>query len=231
MKNIEYRCTIKELPEDERPREKLQKYGAQQLSNAELIALIIRSGFANRTAVELSQDILNYFQGLKGLVNLSVEELNKIKGVGLAKAAQIIAITELSKRIHVARGHKKPVIQTPQDVVSIIMPKLRFLTQEVFGLVLLDIKNKVIATPYISKGGLNSSIVHPREVFKEAIKRSSAAIILFHNHPSGVPTPSQDDIKITKRLIEVGEIVGIKVLDHIVIGDSSFNSMKEKEII
>ena len=231
MDNIEYRCTIKELPKEERPREKLLKYGAEQLSNAELLAIIIRLGIAKRTAVELSQDVLNYFNGLKGLVELKVEELMKLKGIGTVKASQILALIELSKRIHSSSFLEQPVIQTPKDVVSLIMPKIRFLKQEVFGLVLLDIKNKVIATPLISKGGLSSSIVHPREVFKIAIKRSSAATILFHNHPSGEPTPSQDDIKITKRLIKVGEIIGINVLDHIVIGDNKFISMKEEEFI
>ncbi|MGM0437171.1 MAG: RadC family protein [Bacillota bacterium] len=231
MDNVEYRCTIKELPEEERPREKLLKYGAERLSNAELLAVIIRLGIAKRTAVELSQDILNYFNGLKGLVELNVEELVKLKGVGTVKASQILALTELSKRIHSGSFKEQPAVQTPKDVASLIMPKIRFLKQEVFGLVLLDIKNKVIATPFISKGGLSSSIVHPREVFKVAIKRSSASIILFHNHPSGEATPSQDDIKITKRLIEVGELMGINVLDHIVIGDNEFNSMKEKGLV
>ncbi|MGM0409666.1 MAG: RadC family protein [Bacillota bacterium] len=231
MKNTEYKCTMRELPVEDQPREKLIKYGVEKLSNSELLALIIRSGFAQRTAVELSQDILNYFQGLKGLINLSVEELETIKGVGIAKATQIKALIELSKRIHIARGNLKSVVQSPQEVASLLMPKLRFLKQEVFGVVLLDIKNTIISTPIISKGGLNNSIVHPREVFKEAVKRSSAALILFHNHPSGVPTPSSDDIKITERLIKAGEIMGINVLDHIIIGDNTFSSMKEKEII
>jgi len=231
MDKIEYKCTIKELPEEERPREKLVKYGAEKLSNAELLAVIIRLGMAKRTAVELAQDVLNFFDGLKGLVDLKVEELVSLKGIGEVKSSQIIALIELSKRIHASSYTEKPVIQNPQNVVSLIMPKLRFLKQEVFGAVLLDIKNKVIAAPIISKGGLNSSIVHPREVFKIAIKRSSASIILYHNHPSGEPCPSQDDIKITKRLIEAGEIIGIKILDHIIIGDNKFKSMKEKEII
>ncbi len=231
MKNTMYKCTMKELPVEDQPREKMIKYGVDKLSNSELLALIIRSGFAQRTAVELSQDILNKFQGLKGLVNLSVEELEAIKGVGIAKATQIKALIELSKRIHIARGNLKSVVQSPTEVASLLMPKLRFLKQEVFGVVLLDIKNTVISTPIISKGGLNNSIVHPREVFKEAVKRSSAALILFHNHPSGVPKPSSDDIKITERLIKAGEIMGIEILDHIIIGDNTFCSMKEKEII
>lgn len=231
MSLSEYRCTIKELPEGDRPREKLLKYGAGQLSNAELIALVISSGTKKRTAVELSQDILSYFDGLKGLINLGVEEIKQIKGIGVAKASQLRAVIELSKRLHSADSDEKKVIKNPTNVVGILMPRLRFLKQEVFGAVLLDTKNQVIATPKISKGGLSSSIVHPREVFKEAIRRSSAAIILYHNHPSGQPEPSQEDIKITNRLIEAGKLIGIEVLDHVVIGDNVYVSMKEKGII
>jgi len=230
QKLIDYRCTIKELPEDERPREKLIKYGAEKLSDAELLALIIRMGTKERTAVEVSQDILNFFGGLQVLQGISVEELELVKGVGIAKAAQIKAITELSKRIFRAEKNKK-VIKNPADAAELLMPDLRFLKHEIFGLILLDIKNQIISTPVISKGGLNSSIVHPREVFKEAIRRSSAAIILYHNHPSGIPDPSKDDIEITKRLIDSGELLGINVLDHIIIGDNNFVSMKEKGII
>ena len=231
MSSIEYRTTIKELPEEERPREKLLKHGAEQLSNSELIALVIGSGSRQRTAVELSQDILTYFDGLKGLINSGVEEIKKLRGIGLAKASQLRAVIELGKRLYTAEKDIKKVIKKPGDIAGMIMPELRFLEQEVFGLVLLDIKNQVIATPRISKGGLSSSIVHPREVFKEAIRRSSAAIILYHNHPSGQPEPSQEDIDITKRLIDAGEVTGINVLDHIIIGDNIYISMKEKGII
>ena len=231
MSSTEYRCTIKELPEDDRPREKLLKYGAEQLSNSELIALVISSGTKKRTAVELSQDILSYFDGLKGLFNLRAEEIKQIKGIGVAKASQLRAVIELSKRLHIANSDVKKVIKNPQNVVGILMPELRFLKHEVFGVVLLDTKNQVISTPRISKGGLSSSIVHPREVFKEAIRRSSAAIILYHNHPSGKPEPSQEDIKITNRLIKAGKLIGIEVLDHVVIGDNVYISMKEKGII
>jgi len=227
----QYSYTIKELPENERPREKLLQLGSSHLSNAELLALVIRTGNRDRTAVELAQDILNYFGGLKSLINLSVEEIEKIKGVGPAKGTRINAVIELSKRLYRASEDKSVIIKNPDDVSNLIMPELRYMKQEVFKLLLLDTKNKVISIPMISKGGLSSSIVHPREVFKEAIRRSSAAIILAHNHPSGIPDPSKDDIKITKRLIEAGKIMGIEVLDHIIIGDGIYLSMKEKEII
>ena len=231
MGAIEYRLTIKEMPEDERPREKLIKYGAENLSNAELLALIIRVGNTNRTAVELSQDIYNKFGGLKALNYLTVKQLKEMKGIGTAKAVQIRSLVELSKRIASLNREEKDLVKSPRDVVQLLMPELRYLTQEVFKIILLDIKNQIISIPLISKGGLSSSIVHPREVFKEAIKHSSAAMILIHNHPSGIPDPSKDDINITKKLINAGQIVGIDVLDHIIIGDGIFVSMKEKGFI
>jgi len=231
MGSLEYRFTIKELPEEERPREKLIKYGAESLTNAELLALIIRIGNRERTAVELAQDILNHYGGIKGLNYSGIADLISIKGVGKAKAVQIMAVLELSKRLAALNSDEKEVIKTPEDVANLVMPELRFFTQEVFKLVLLDIKNQVLALPVISKGGLSSSIVHPREVFKEAIKKSAAAVILVHNHPSGIPEPSKDDIKITRCLIDAGNIIGIDVLDHIIIGDGIYLSMKEKGII
>ncbi len=231
MGAVEYRLTIKEMPEDERPREKLIKYGAENLSNAELLALIIRVGNKNRTAVELSQDIYNKFGGLKALNYLTVKQLKEMKGIGTAKAVQIRSVVELSKRIASLNREEKDIIKSPGDVVQLLMPELRYLTQEVFKLILLDIKNQIISIPLISKGGLSSSIVHPREVFKEAIKHSSAAMILAHNHPSGIPEPSRDDINITKKLIDAGKIIGIDILDHIIIGDGIFVSMKEKGFI
>lgn len=230
-KKIKYQFTIKELPEEERPREKLLKLGAQNLSNAELLALIIRTGNKKRTAVELAQDILNNFGGLSSLMTLGVEEIQKINGVGLAKSTQLRAITELSKRLFASSEDNKIRVKGPRDVFNLMMPKLRYSKQEIFCLILLDAKSQLISIPEITKGGLTSSIVHPREVFKEAIRRSSAAIILVHNHPSGIPDPSEEDIKITHRLLKAGELMGIEVLDHIVIGDGIFESMKEKQII
>jgi len=228
MGALEYRFTIKELPAEERPREKLIKYGSENLTNAELLALIIRIGNRERTAVELAQDILTQCGGLKGLNYSDISGFTSIRGVGEAKAVQIMAVLELGKRLAALNGEEKVLIKNPADIADLVMTELRFLTQEVFKLVLLDIKNQVLAMPLISKGGLSSSIVHPREVFKEAIKRSAAAVILIHNHPSGIPEPSQDDIKLTRRLAEAGEILGIDVLDHIIIGDGIYLSMKEK---
>ncbi|NLJ84486.1 MAG: DNA repair protein RadC [Halanaerobiaceae bacterium] len=231
MGSVEYRFTIKEMPVDERPREKLIKYGAESLTDAELLALIIRIGNNKRTAVELSQDIINKFGGLKALNYLSINELIEVKGIGNTKAAQIKAVVELGKRLASLEREEKDIVRTPEDVVQLLMPEMRFLTQEVFKVILLDIKNQVISVPLISKGGLSSSIVHPREVFKEAIKRSAAAMILAHNHPSGIPEPSREDISITKRLLAAGEIMGIDVLDHVIIGDGIYYSMREEGMI
>ena len=137
----------------------------------------------------------------------------------------------MGKRLASLEREERDLIRTPGDVVQLLMPELRYLTQEVFKVVLLDIKNQVIAIPLISKGGLSSSIVHPREVFKEAIKRSAAAMILVHNHPSGIPEPSREDINITKKLLEAGEVMGIDVLDHVIIGDGIYVSMRERGLI
>ena len=227
---VEYKATIKELPSSERPREKLLKYGSKRLTDSELIGLIIGSGSQKKTAVELAQEILYYFGGLQSLENLSVEEFMKLKGIGPAKAAQLKAVVELSRRIFAVKEGAKKVINSPRDVVALLTPELKFLKQEVFHLVLLDNRNQVIATPCISRGSLTSSIVHPREVFKEAVRRSSAAIILAHNHPSGVAEPSNKDYNITERLIDAGKIIGINVLDHIIIGEEEYTSMKEQGI-
>ena len=230
MQVSEYGFTIKELPAEERPREKLVKYGPEYLSNSELLALIIRTGNQERTAVELAQDLLSYFGGLNSLINLSVEEIKKIKGIGLAKASQLKAVIELSKRIFASSGDKKIKIKSVKDAVNLVMPRLRYARQEIFLAILLDIRSQLISCSEISKGCLNSSPVHPREVFKEAIRRSSAAIVLVHNHPSGIPEPSENDQKITQKLIRTGEIIGIEILDHLVIGDGDFVSMKERQL-
>ncbi|MGM0603121.1 MAG: RadC family protein [Bacillota bacterium] len=225
------RFTIKELPEEERPREKLLTKGAEFLSNSELLALIIRTGSREKTAVELAQHIINYFDGLKNLINLSCEELQTVKGVGTAKASQISALVELSKRISKAKAEKGKTIFTPAKAAELLMEDMRHLEQEVVKAVLLDVKNKVIKISEITKGGLSSSIVHPRDVFKEAIRKNSAAIILAHNHPSGVPEPSSEDISISKKIAKSGTILGIELVDHIIIGDGKYVSLKEKDLI
>ncbi|RKL63944.1 JAB domain-containing protein [Thermoanaerobacteraceae bacterium SP2] len=226
--------TIKDLPKEERPRERLERYGAQVLSDAELLALLIRTGTPTESALVLAQRILKgdgAKSGLAFVADSSIEELSKIKGIGLAKSVQIKAAVELGRRISSYNGQNPTVINTPVDVKNLLMEEMRFLEKEHFKVILLNIKNHVISVEDVSVGSLNSSIVHPREVFKPAIRRSSASMILVHNHPSGDPAPSREDVEITRRLIEAGKILGIEVVDHVIIGNGVYISLREKGII
>lgn len=231
---MEYRLTLKDLPAEERPRERLWKYGPEVLSNAELLAIIIRTGNRNETALALAQRMLSELgqgEGLNFLVDATVEELTKVKGISMAKACAIKAAVELGKRIGGIKSIDKVFIRSPRDVANLLMNEMRYLKKEYFRTIQLNVKNQVLAVEDISVGSLNSSIVHPREVFKGPIRRSSAAIILIHNHPSGDPSPSREDIEVTRRLYEAGKLLGIDVLDHIIIGDGIYTSLKEKGII
>ena len=221
---------INEIPSGERPREKLLFYGAQCLSNEELLAIILRTGNKDSNVVELSYRIIHSVGGLNGLFKASAKELMELKGVKEAKATQILAMCELYKRFKVSELTQIK-ISKPSDVAELVLDELRMLRQEVLILITLDTKNKVISKKEIFKGGLNSSLVHPREIFKEAVKDSAASIIICHNHPSGDPTPSRDDINITTRLKECGKMMGIELLDHLIIGDNRFISLKEKDIL
>ena len=224
--------TIKELPECERPREKLLEHGAKTLSNTELLAVLIRTGSRDSSALDLSnRRLYTRSDGMSSLEDASVEELTKIKGIGQCKASQILAAIEFGKRIVLESRREKKKVSSPLDIVDYFMADMCRLKKEHFKIAMLDTKNHIIGTEEISVGNLNSSIVHPREVFKEAIRRSSSSIILVHNHPSGDPTPSREDINITKRLTECGELLGIKVLDHIIIGDMKHISLKEMDVL
>jgi len=231
LEPVQYRLTIKDLPADLRPRERLLREGAPSLTDPELLAILLRTGTAASTALELATVILTRFNGLRGLVQASVEELAEIKGVGPAKAAQIKAALELGKRVATNAAGQRAVIKTPEDAAGLVMEEMRHLDREHFRALLLNAKNQVIGQEVISIGTLNSSAVHPRELFKNAIKRSAAAIILIHNHPSGDPSPSREDIEVTRRLLEVGHLVGIEILDHLVIGDNQFNSLRAKGLL
>ncbi len=231
--NREYEVkTIKNMPQSEQPREKLLNNGVESLSNAELIAILLATGAKELTAIKLAENILNYSNdGLRFLTDTTVEELSNIRGMGLAKSAQLIAAVELGKRIALTTKVNNYRIKSPMDVSSLLMEELRYKKKEYFNILLLNTKHELISIENISIGSLNASIVHPREVFQRAIKRSSSSIILVHNHPSGDPSPSNEDIKITKRLQEAGSIVGIEVLDHIIIGDGTYCSLKEREFL
>lgn len=222
---------IRDIPENERPRERMLKYGAESLSNIELLAILLRTGSPNESVIQLAHSVMSRLETLQGFYDISLEELTNIRGIGPAKAIQIKAGLELGKRVLKQMPQAKYSIHSPADAANYIIDDIKFLKQEHFIILLLDTKNQVISKETISIGTLNSSIVHPREVFKPAIKKSISAIILAHNHPSGDPTPSREDIEITKRLIKAGEILGIDVLDHIVIGDSKYISFKEEGLL
>lgn len=223
--------TIKEMAKDERPREKLVKYGVSSLSNTELLAILIRTGTKDASAIDLARQILSTNQmGLRVLTDSTVEELSQVKGIGMSKACQLLSAIELGKRL---ASSSKDVycIKSPKDVSDLLMEEMRYYKKEYFKTILLNTKNEAISLELISVGSLNSSLVHPREVFVNAIKKSTSSIILVHNHPSGNPYPSKEDISITKRLIEAGRIIGIDVLDHVIIGDGSYCSLKEQAMI
>ncbi len=219
---------IRDLPYEERPRERLLLEGATYLSNAELLAILLRTGSKGQSALAIAQTLLKQVRGLKFLNEITIEELVSIQGIGESKAVQLLASIELGKRITKASHIKQDAILSPEDCVSFLSADMKHLTQEHFVVLFLDTKNYIMGQKTIFIGSLNKAIVHPREVFKEAIKRSSASVICAHNHPSGDATPSQQDIQLTHRLYEAGELIGIRLLDHLIIGDNQFTSLKEK---
>lgn len=226
----EYNLKIKDLPEEERPRERMINYGPEALSNTELLAIIIRTGIKGESALAVAQSLISQ-EGLEALVDSSIEELASFKGIGTSKAVLIKAAIELGKRLYNMPEKKKHAIKSPADVSAVLMGDMRYLKKEYFKIILLDIKNNIIAVENISIGSLNSSLVHPREIFKTAIKKSSAAAILVHNHPSGDPHPSNEDIDVTKRISEGGKILGIEILDHVIIGDGNYFSFKDEGLM
>ncbi|MNN28022.1 hypothetical protein D3C81_1415790 [compost metagenome] len=229
MANATY--MLRDIPSEERPRERMMKYGASVLSQAELLAILLRTGIHQESAIHMAQRIIGEIGGIRGFMDLNIDELTKMRGIGPAKAVQIKAGIELGQRLTVLRQPEAQIIRSPRDAADIVMEQLRYLQKEHFVCLFLNTKNHIIAQETLSIGSLNASIVHPREVFRAAIKCCSASIVCAHNHPSGDPTPSSEDILITNRLCKAGEIVGIDVLDHIVIGDGEFVSLKEQGLM
>jgi DNA repair protein RadC len=219
---------IKDFPQDERPRERFVQNGPQSLSNHELIAILLRTGTKDESVLQLANRLLTHFDGLRLLKDASLDEITAIKGIGSAKAIQVLAAVEIGRRISNLTYDDRYIIRSPEDGANYVMHEMRFLSQEHFVCLYLNTKNQVLHKQTIFIGSLNASIVHPREVFKEAFRRSAASIICIHNHPSGDPTPSREDIEVTKRLAESGKIIGIDVLDHLIIGENKFVSLKEK---
>ena len=218
--------SMKALPPSERPREKMLSRGVSYLSNTELIAVLLGNGGRNASVMELASQVLSLEASMGSLASYQPEEFMKLSGVGVAKACTLAAALELGRRMAAAPPGNSIIISSPDDVAALFMEELRYLSKETFRVVLLNVKNQLMMKDDISIGGLNFSAAHPREVFQNAIRKGAASIILCHNHPSGDPTPSDDDISITKQLVRSGEILGIKVIDHIIIGNGTFKSFK-----
>lgn len=218
---------LRDLPADERPRERLIRHGAGALSSAELLAVILRTGTEGDGALDVAEGLLCRLGGVRELSGATLAELSEVRGIGPAKAAQLQAVIELGRRSMATQPAGRTRVRGPRDVWELLGPELRSERKEHFVAVLLDTRNGVIARQTISVGDLTSSIVHPREVFAPAIRHGAAALVVAHNHPSGDPAPSPEDIQVTKRLVSAGELVGIPVMDHVVIGDSRWMSMKE----
>ena len=227
---------IKEWPEDERPREKMRRQGAASLTNAELLALILRTGdtATGKSAIDLGREIISHFgDNLRELGNADISEITAIKGMGPAKATGIKAAFTLASRFQARKLERLDRFTSPRQVFDYFHHEFRDSRKEYFLVLLLDGKNRIIRRVQISEGSLNQSIVHPREVFAPAVKESAAAVILVHNHPTGDPAPSSEDIAITRRLRDAGEIMGIRVLDHIIVGDGddAYVSFVERGLI
>lgn len=218
---------------EERPRERLLSVGANALSNAELLAILLRNGFKEKSAVQLAQDILRGCSdnGLPALLNLSASELTQMKGIGEAKAAELLAAIELGKRMYSYASKQRTIVTCPEDAAEYAMPRFKYEQREHFAVILMNVKNHILSMPVISIGSLTASVVHPREVFRAAIQQTAASMILVHNHPSGDPTPSREDIVTTKRLVDAGKLMDMPVLDHIILGNENYISLKEKGVI
>ncbi len=224
---------IKDWPADERPREKLLATGADKLTDAELLALIIRTGdsASKNSAVDLARSLLSRFGSLRQLAAASISELCQQAGIGPAKAAEIQALFQIARRFGDKRLEPGQTYSSSQEAFQHFHERLCDYRKEVFLALLLDAKNRLIKEVQISEGSLSASIVHPREVFAPVLRESAAAVLFVHNHPSGDPTPSREDIEITKRLKEVGDLMGVRVLDHIIIGKESFYSFKQNKLL
>lgn len=224
----EYRLMIRDLPGGERPRERLRDNGPAVLSNAELIAILLRTGTTSENVLDLSARLLAKFQGLPGLARATYVDLSSEHGLGEAKACQLLAALELGKRLQKSASLELPVISEPQDVADLVSGDLAHQEQEHFKVIVLDTKNHVLAAPDVFVGSVNSTTIRTAEVFREAVRRNAPGIIVVHNHPSGDPTPSAEDASVTREIIAAGKALDIEVLDHIVIGRDGHVSLKER---
>jgi len=231
MEKPYFSTAVRELPPEERPRERLVKLGPEALKDAELIAVLFRSGTREVGAVALAEGVIAKFKNLRGVARASIEELMEVKGLGEVKAIEIKAALELGKRLADHRSEQRDKISCAEDVAKLLMTRFKDCEVEIFKAILLNAKNEVIKMYDVSQGGLDATVALPREVFRQAVRDGAVSIIVCHNHPSGDPEPSRADIALTKRLVESGELVGIALLDHVVFGDGRFVSLKERNMM
>jgi len=225
---VEYRPRIKDLPPSERPRERLEHYGAGALSTSELLAIILRTGVGGESVINLATRLLAKFGGLRGLLKADFSQISALKGMGQAKTAQVKAALELGRRLLTTSPEERPQVKSPADVADLLLLEMGVLEQEEMRVLFLDTKSRVLGVSTIYKGSLHTAWLRVGELFREAVRRNCAAIIVVHNHPSGDPTPSPDDVQITQEFAKAGELLGIEVLDHLVIGSQRYVSMKER---
>jgi DNA repair protein RadC len=225
------RGSIRAWAAGERPREKLLRHGAHTLSDAELLAILLRTGGRSCSAVDLASGVLDRARGLAGLARRNACELMRIEGMGAAKALGILAAFELGRRLQADAGERRTPLRTPEDAARLVIPRLRDLTYEVFAVLVLDAQNAVVTIEELSRGTLNASLVHPREVFKAAVDNVGAAVLVVHNHPSGNPEPSGEDIAITHQLAGAGKILGIPLHDHLIIAGNRYVSLAERGLL
>ncbi len=230
MSDPAYTLTVKDMPEGERPRERLQHYGAQALSTAELLAIILRTGVGGENVVHLAERLLARFDGLPGLAQASFAELCQVKGIGPVKVTQVKAALELGRRLLVAAPQERPLIQSPADVAHLVGSEMAFLPQEEFWVLHLDTRNRVMRVQRLYRGSLNQATVRVAEVYRDAVRNNAAAIIVVHNHPSGDPTPSPQDVALTRALAEAGRLLDLPLLDHVIIGLGRWVSLKERQL-
>jgi DNA repair protein RadC len=222
---------MKTVAAHDRPREKLQRVGAASLGDNELLAIVLGHGVANASALDLANSVLTAAGGVDGLPRVKYGELRRLGGIGAARAAQVVAAVELGRRTLTRAGRERVQITSSRTAAEFLLPLYGSVAVEQFGIVLLDTKHRVIRTTVVSVGTLDTSVVHPREIFREAAAAGAAAIVLFHNHPSGDPEPSPDDVALTTRLIAAGVVMGIDVLDHVILADVRYCSLREKGCI
>lgn len=225
---VEYAPMIRDLPVDERPRERLMRLGARVMSNADLLAIMMRTGVGGENVLRLAERLLARFEGLPGIARASLAELQTVHGVGPAKAIEIKAALELGRRLMAAAPEERPRITSPADAANLLMSEMMLLEQEELRVVLLDTRNHVLRVKTVYRGSLNTSVVRIGEVYRDAVKDNAAAVIVTHNHPSGDPSPSPEDVHVTRQICQAGALLDIELLDHIIIGRQRYVSLKER---